>query len=56
MGMIIGEPGIGKTVLLDMFVAQVRAIEQVWVGRGQCIEHSWSRGAVCPSWEALGRL
>ena len=37
--MIIGEPGIGKTVLLDMFVAQVRAIEQVWVGRGQCIEH-----------------
>ena len=54
--MIIGEPGIGKTVLLDMFVAQVRAIEQVWVGHGQCIEHYGAGEPYLPLLEALGRL
>jgi nucleoside-triphosphatase THEP1 len=37
--MISGEPGIGKTALIDTFVAQVRSTQAVWVGYGQCIEH-----------------
>lgn len=35
---IAGEPGIGKTALIDTFVAQVAAAEDLWVGHGQCIE------------------
>ena len=54
--MIMGEPGIGKTALLDTFVAQVSAIEHVWVGHGQCIEHYGAGEPYLPLLEALGRL
>jgi predicted ATPase/DNA-binding winged helix-turn-helix (wHTH) protein len=56
VGMIIGEPGIGKTALIDTFVAQVGAMEQVWVGHGQCIEHYGAGEPYLPLLEALGRL
>jgi DNA-binding winged helix-turn-helix (wHTH) protein len=37
---ITGEAGIGKTTLVDTFVAQVVGMEPLWLARGQCIEHS----------------
>ena len=36
VGVIAGEPGIGKTALVDTFLAQVAATEDVWIGHGQC--------------------
>jgi len=56
VGCIVGEPGIGKTALVETFVAQVRATEDVWVGHGQCIDHYGAGEAYLPLLEALGRL
>ena len=39
VGIIAGEAGIGKTALVNTFVAQVAATEDVWVGHGQCLDH-----------------
>jgi AAA ATPase-like protein len=56
VGMIVGEPGIGKTALVEAFVAQVRAAEDVWVGHGQCMGHYGVGEAYLPVLEALGRF
>jgi predicted ATPase len=45
---ITGEAGIGKTTLVDAFVAQVQAMEPVWLGRGQCIEQYGAGEAYLP--------
>src|SRR5262245_23588474 len=56
VGMIVGEPGISKTALVEAFVAQVRATEEVWVGHGQCMDRYGMGEAYLPILEALGRL
>ena len=53
---IAGEAGIGKTALVDTFVAQVAADEHFWVGHGQCIEPYGVGEPYLPLLEALGRL
>ena len=53
---ITGEAGIGKTTLVDAWVAQVTATNGLWLGRGQCIEHHAAGEAYLPLLEALGRL
>ena len=53
---ITGEAGIGKTALVDAFVTQVAATEQVWQSRGQCIEQHGMGEAYLPLLEILGRL
>ena len=53
---ITGEAGIGKTTLVDAFVAQVVATEVVWSARGQSIEHYGAGEAYLPLLEALGQL
>jgi predicted ATPase/DNA-binding winged helix-turn-helix (wHTH) protein len=53
---LTGEAGIGKTTLVDAFVAQVVATEAVWLGQGQCIEQYGAGEAYLPVLEALGRL
>jgi predicted ATPase/DNA-binding winged helix-turn-helix (wHTH) protein len=53
---IAGEAGIGKTALVNTFVAQVAATEDVWVGHGQCLDHYGAGEAYLPMLEALGRL
>ena len=53
---ITGEAGIGKTTLVDAFVAQVGTAEAVWLGRGQCIEQYGAGEAYLPLLEALGQL
>jgi len=52
---VTGEPGIGKTTLVEAFLYQVTA-QDVWIGRGQCIEQYGAGEAYMPILEALGRL
>jgi len=56
VGVIAGEPGMGKTALVDTFVGQVRAREALWVGHGQCVEAYGAGEPYLPLLEALGRL
>src|SRR5262245_49169191 len=53
---LTGELGIGKTTVMNRFLAQVRASGQVRIGRGQCIEHYGPGEAYLPLLEALGQL
>ncbi len=56
VGIIAGEAGIGKTALVDAFVAQVSALEDFHVGHGQCVESYGAGEPYLPVLEALGRL
>jgi DNA-binding winged helix-turn-helix (wHTH) protein len=53
---VTGEPGIGKTTLIDEFVERSAPAAGVWIGRGQCVEHYGSGEPYLPVMEALGRL
>ncbi len=53
---ITGEPGIGKTTVVDAFLQQLAAGGDPWLGRGQCIEHYGAGEAYLPLLAALGRL
>ena len=53
---LAGEPGIGKTTLVDRFLAQIQASGPVWIGRGQCLELHGPGEAYLPLLEALGQL
>jgi DNA-binding winged helix-turn-helix (wHTH) protein len=53
---VTGEPGIGKTALVDAFAAQVTTGDSLWLGRGQCVEH-YGVGEPCgPIFDALSQL
>jgi DNA-binding winged helix-turn-helix (wHTH) protein/tetratricopeptide (TPR) repeat protein len=56
VGVIAGEPGIGKTALVEVFLAQVAASGVCRVGHGQCIEPYGPGEPYLPVLEALGRL
>jgi DNA-binding winged helix-turn-helix (wHTH) protein/tetratricopeptide (TPR) repeat protein len=56
VGFITGEAGIGKTTLVDAFVAQVGGEEALWIGHGQCVDQYGVGEAYLPVLEALGRL
>jgi len=53
---ITGEAGIGKTTLVEAFLAQIAHDERVWIGYGQCIDQYGAGEAYLPILEALGRL
>lgn len=69
---VTGEPGIGKTTVVEVFLSGVRKqrtgdsspiptdprslIPVPWISRGQCIEHYGAGEAYMPVLEALGRL
>jgi len=50
---VAGEPGVGKTTLVDHFVAQLR---DAAVGRGQCLEHYGEGEPYLPILDAIGAL
>jgi len=50
---VTGEPGIGKTTLIEQFVA---ALGDVTCARGQCVEHFGTGEPYLPFLEALGEL
>ena len=54
--LLSGEAGIGKTTVVDAFVARLSAKSNVWIGRGQCIDHYGQGEAYLPVLEALGRM
>ena len=53
---VTGEPGIGKTTVVDAFIAGLTARPGLWIGQGQCVEHYGAGEAYQPVLEALGRL
>jgi DNA-binding winged helix-turn-helix (wHTH) protein/predicted ATPase len=54
---VTGEPGIGKTALLDAFLERVAAShKRVWIGRGLCVEHYGPGEAYLPILDAFGQL
>jgi len=56
IGFIVGEPGIGKTALVDTFVAQIIATGDSSVGCGHCVDDYGAGEPYLPLLEALGRL
>lgn len=55
LGFVTGEPGIGKTALVDAFLAELEAGD-VLCGRGQCISRHGDREPYRPMLEALTSL
>ena len=53
---VSGEAGIGKTTLVDLFLARWVAGGAVWIGRGQCVEPYGEIEPYLPLLEALGGL
>ena len=53
---VTGEAGLGKTTLVDAFVAAAGRLDSLWIGRGQCVEHFGAGEAYMPVLEALGQL
>jgi DNA-binding winged helix-turn-helix (wHTH) protein/predicted ATPase len=53
---VSGEQGIGKTALVESFLADLEGQPGVWIANGQCIEHYGVGEAYLPVIEALGRL
>src|SRR5262249_44963544 len=53
---VTGEAGIGKTTLVDAFLSGMGDRGNVWLGRGQCLEHYGEGEAYLPVLEALGQL
>jgi DNA-binding winged helix-turn-helix (wHTH) protein len=54
--MLSGEAGIGKTTVVDLFVASLPTPYEVGVGRGQCVEIYGQGEPYLPMLEALGQL
>ena len=52
---VTGEPGIGKTTLVETFLGELDA-DAVRIGRGQCVEQYGAGEAYLPMLEALGRM
>lgn len=53
---VTGEPGIGKTALVERFLAEVGEANTLRIGCGQCVEQYGAGEAYLPVHEALGRL
>ena len=53
---VTGEPGIGKTTLVEAFLSQAAAAAPIWIGRGQCVDHYGAGEAYLPVLDALTRL
>src|SRR5262245_10837709 len=53
---VVGEPGIGKTSLVDAFQQAASVITGVFVARGQSMEGFGGKEAYYPILEALGQL
>ena len=50
---VTGEPGIGKTSLVNGLLQQVSAVARVWIARGQCLEQFGAGEAYLPVLEGL---
>ena len=55
-GVLSGEAGIGKTTVVDLFVASLPTPYEVGIGRGQCVDTYGEGEPYLPMLEALGQL
>jgi DNA-binding winged helix-turn-helix (wHTH) protein/predicted ATPase len=53
---VTGEPGIGKTTLVDTFLAHAATIEDTCVAHGQCLEQYGAGEPFLPVLDALSQL
>ena len=53
---VSGEAGVGKTTVVELFLARLATGGEVRTARGQCVEHSGVGEPYLPFLEALGRL
>jgi len=53
---VSGDAGIGKTTVVDLFLAQCAAGSTRRIGRGQCVEHAGEEEPYLPFFEALWQL
>jgi DNA-binding winged helix-turn-helix (wHTH) protein/predicted ATPase len=53
---VTGEAGIGKTTLVETFLARIGHRGALCIGRGQCVEQYGAGEAYLPVLEALGRM
>jgi predicted ATPase len=53
---VTGEPGIGKTALVETFASQAAGDGTIRVGRGQCVDHYGTGEAYLPWLEILSQL
>jgi len=53
---VTGEPGIGKTALVETFLSHIGDADALRIGCGQCVEQYGAGEAYLPVLEALGRL
>ncbi len=53
---VTGEPGIGKTTVVEYFLARAATQTNLWTARGQCVAHYGTGEAYLPVLEALERL
>ncbi len=53
---VTGEPGIGKTAVVDAFLRRAVAHGPAWIVRGQCVEHHGVGEPYLPILDALGRI
>lgn len=56
LGFITGEPGIGKTTLIQTFLATLEKAHDYWIGHGQCVENQDTEEAYTPVVDALQHL
>jgi DNA-binding winged helix-turn-helix (wHTH) protein/tetratricopeptide (TPR) repeat protein len=53
---VTGEPGIGKTTIVQQFLRQAAEIQGLLVARGQCLEHYGSAEPYLPVLDGFSRL
>jgi DNA-binding winged helix-turn-helix (wHTH) protein/predicted ATPase len=54
--LVTGEPGMGKTAVVETFAVQAMTRVPLWLAYGQCVEHYSTGEAYLPVLEALGHL
>jgi DNA-binding winged helix-turn-helix (wHTH) protein/predicted ATPase len=56
VGFVAAQAGVGKTALVDVFVDQISGVQQLLVGRGQCVEQFGEGEPYLPVLDALTGL
>lgn len=56
MLLIEGDPGIGKTTLVERFLASIEAAQSAYVAHGRCVLHRGHREPYMPVLEGIARI